>query len=132
VLTNPLGRIAIGDDFFDHEKEQKQIWSLLRQGNNLLLVAPRRVGKSSLLKRLKERANDNGLLAAYVTVPDITSEILFLKRLLGEICDLDGSLASSRGTLVELSKKVTKIGPINIEARPRDGGDRTIGGVESV
>jgi hypothetical protein len=118
VVTNPLGRIAIGEDFFDRKTEQEHIWRLLKDGNNLLLLAPRRVGKSSLMKRLEEDAGHHAFLAAYVTVPDIPSEIHFLKRLADAICDLDGNLAPLFGRIHDFLANLTQIGPVKMKERP--------------
>lgn len=46
------GGKATGANFFDREKELQNIYDLIAQGKNLLLHAPRRFGKSSLLTRL--------------------------------------------------------------------------------
>ena len=77
-----IGRPARGDDFFDREKEQRQIWTRLNDGNNLLLLAPRRVGKTSLLYRLRQSAWGEGWLAAYASVADARNEGEFLERLI--------------------------------------------------
>jgi len=118
MLTNPLGRIAIGEDFFDRETEQEQIWHLLKEGNNLLLLAPRRVGKSSLMKKLEEDAERHGFLAAYITVPDIPSEVHFLKRVADAICDLDGNLAPLFGRIRGFLADLVQVGPIKMKERP--------------
>lgn len=49
VVGNPVE----GSDFFGREPEQRQIWRKL-QSSNLLMLAPRRIGKTSLLKRLRD------------------------------------------------------------------------------
>jgi predicted AAA+ superfamily ATPase len=56
MLTNQLGRPVSGEDFFDREDKLNQIWQLLHDSNNLLLLAPRRVGKTSLMTRLGAQA----------------------------------------------------------------------------
>ena len=50
-----MGRLATGSDFFDREEIISSAWNLLKR-SNLLLLAPRRVGKSSLLNRMHERS----------------------------------------------------------------------------
>jgi len=50
---NPFmyGKIVTGKHFFDRVDELKRILDTLEGGNNLVLYAPRRYGKSSLVKR---------------------------------------------------------------------------------
>ena len=50
VTGNPVR----GDDFFDREQELEEIWSTL-QGDSILLAAPRRVGKTSIMLRLVDQ-----------------------------------------------------------------------------
>ena len=56
-MKNITGTVAEGEDFFGRDKEQRQMWSKLQDNANLALLAPRRVGKTSLLKRLEATAN---------------------------------------------------------------------------
>lgn len=62
---NQVGNWVSGNDFFDRKSELKRLQSLLDEGESLLLVAPRRVGKTSLLRetirKLDERGKDYGL-----------------------------------------------------------------------
>lgn len=66
-MTLRIGSPAEGEDFFDREIERAQLWRTL-PGNHVVLSAPRRVGKTSLLKKLALEAGDHGLLAAYLDV----------------------------------------------------------------
>jgi AAA+ ATPase superfamily predicted ATPase len=44
--------VAIEDNFFNREKELKELIGLAKSGNHTLLIAPRRYGKTSLLHRM--------------------------------------------------------------------------------
>ena len=48
------GAMATGSNFYDRNKELEEIWGRLQKGKNLLLRAPRRYGKSSLLNYISE------------------------------------------------------------------------------
>ena len=61
-----------GSDFFGRESEIAESWSDLKEGNHILITAPRRVGKSSLVKKLIQEARDNGWKAAYIDVQEVT------------------------------------------------------------
>jgi hypothetical protein len=49
-IPGSMGRLAEGEAFFDREEVIARAWDLLKT-SNLLLLAPRRVGKSSLLEQ---------------------------------------------------------------------------------
>ena len=65
---------------FDRDEVIERAWELL-DTSNLLLLAPRRVGKSSLLNRMKEEGLDRGYKTLYLSVPDAEDELDFIKRL---------------------------------------------------
>jgi len=48
------GAMATGSNFYDRNKEPEEIWGRLQKGKNLILRAPRRYGKSSLLNYISE------------------------------------------------------------------------------
>ena len=51
-MRNVIGQPVIGDDLYGREYELSRIWELLEQGEHLLMLAPRRVGKTSLMLEL--------------------------------------------------------------------------------
>lgn len=57
-----IGNPVIGDDFFDRELEQLQIWRKL-ESNHLLMLAPRRIGKTSLIFKLCQDSQAHGLFS---------------------------------------------------------------------
>jgi len=46
------GAIATGSSFYNRQAKISEIWRIIKDGNNILLRAPRRYGKSSLLQHL--------------------------------------------------------------------------------
>ncbi|MBI5512329.1 MAG: ATP-binding protein [Deltaproteobacteria bacterium] len=81
MVANIVGRAVQGEDFFDRVEElQKLKEEGLRQ--HLLLLAPRRVGKTSLLHRLATVTREAaGWSAAYCSVEDAADEVGFLRSL---------------------------------------------------
>lgn len=73
-----VGNIASGEDFFDRLTELEDIWRYL-EGNHLALTGPRRLGKSSLLKRLAEQAVERGLFARLIDLEGLDSAASFVK-----------------------------------------------------
>ena len=57
MVRNISGAPGEDDDFYGREKESARLWQELEGGNNILLLGPRRVGKSSMLRHLKKTAN---------------------------------------------------------------------------
>jgi predicted AAA+ superfamily ATPase len=62
-----IGSPAEGEDFFERDVERAQLWRVL-PGNHVVPSAPRRLGKTSLLKQLLREAEGHGLLPTYLDV----------------------------------------------------------------
>lgn len=75
-----LGNIAEGNDFFARQTELADFWDYL-EGNHVVLTGPRRLGKSSLLKRLAEQAEDRGLLSRLIDVGGVDTVEDFVREL---------------------------------------------------
>src|ERR1022692_3092538 len=87
-IPGSMGRLADGTAFFDRQEIMSRAWDLLKT-SNLLLLAPRRVGKSSLLNRMKEDGPAKGYNTLYLSVPDAEDELDFIKRLVRGFRDTD-------------------------------------------
>ena len=57
-IKNKYGPWVSGEDFFDRDNEIKRLTALIDEGNNILVVAPRRVGKTSLIRETFRRLDD--------------------------------------------------------------------------
>src|SRR5579864_2157615 len=114
MLTNQLGRPVRGEDFYDREEILADIWQLLEDGNNLLLLAPRRVGKTSLMDRLKDQASQHDFRPVFASVADVASELAFVKRLYKAIQAIpEGKELMSqiaKGSVSRYLKRIKKIG----------------------
>ncbi|HYC61375.1 MAG TPA: hypothetical protein VEK79_17605 [Thermoanaerobaculia bacterium] len=86
MIHNTVGKPVQGDDFFDRKREVAEIWSRL-ETDDILLLAPRRVGKTSLMYRLNDTAGEQNMQAIYVSVADATTELAFAKKLLDALAD---------------------------------------------
>lgn len=76
----PVGNPAIGDDFIDREKEIDQIISALGK-DSVLLIAPRRFGKTSIMRRLEKELSSQDGLCVFIEVEDIYSPQRFLSEM---------------------------------------------------
>ena len=80
-LLISTGRAADGKDkYFERKSIETKIWSKIKQKENLLLAAPRRTGKSSILKNL-ERNPLSGYLIKYKAVQSVDSINEYFKQI---------------------------------------------------
>jgi hypothetical protein len=79
-MKNVIGQVVSGENFYDRAREQAQFWQAL-DTDNLLLLAPRRVGKTSLMRRMAETAGQHGYRVAYADVSDCRNQRAFVERL---------------------------------------------------
>ena len=88
-LTDPmtfeitLGQPVKGKDFFDREETIMEIWNSLER-TSVLLVAPRRFGKTSIMRKLSDNPK-NGFKPLFFDVEHIESPQEFILELLEEI-----------------------------------------------
>lgn len=115
-MKNTAGPPVIDEDFFDREKEQRLMWSKL-ETNNLLLLAPRRVGKTSLMLKLKKDADDHGYKSMFFSVEDIGDETAFVRKFYDKFCEVDGCepvldkiMKSPVGKLLKKTRKISVSG----------------------
>jgi hypothetical protein len=118
-----MGRLAEGPAFFDREEVLGRAWDLLPT-SNLLLLAPRRVGKSSLLNRMRTDGEALGYKTLYLSVPDAEDELDFIKRLVGAIRDADwapgGWFDAIRNAFPEDLELVLKTSLVELKAKKFD------------
>lgn len=77
---NIVGTPARGDDFFDREELVETLWERL-DGGNILLAAPRRFGKTSLMYRLLDQPRP-GWKPVHIDAESIREPVNFVLALL--------------------------------------------------
>ncbi len=75
------GQVIFGEDYFPRPKDEERVWRRLKRGGHLLLLAPRRVGKTSLLRHLENNPHE-GFVFLYVMVQSCNTEHQFYKQIL--------------------------------------------------
>lgn len=85
-ISNKIGPPVEGDDFFGREKEIQKANKLLDSSHSLLLSAPRRIGKSSLAKRLIEEKKNQRWKCVYIDLEETTTEDGFLNLVIEAFC----------------------------------------------
>jgi len=81
--TNPFrfGRIVSGDAFTDREADLMVLERELRGGQNVLIEAPRRFGKTSLILEVKRRLEAESIAVAYLDCMLVPSRARLADRL---------------------------------------------------
>lgn len=69
-----------GENFTDRVKETKRLKMNFENGINVILVSPRRMGKSSIVKKVKSEIETTTLRVVYMDIYDCRSEYEFYNR----------------------------------------------------
>lgn len=79
---NPFsyGGVVTGEYFYNRVNELERIKNTLAGGNNLVLYAPRRYGKSSLVKKALGELKSQGFITLYIDFMSIYSREVFVKN----------------------------------------------------
>lgn len=84
-MRNIIGNPAEGNDFFNRPAILSKLRRELDNLANILLVAPRRVGKTSLVLRLCENWKAEKRTAVYLNVEGRSDEFAFAEKLIEEL-----------------------------------------------
>ena len=74
-----------GDNFTDRETETKRLQLDFENGVNVILISPRRMGKTSLVRRVQETVSSDDVIVVYMDVYDCRSEYDFYNRFATEL-----------------------------------------------
>jgi len=77
----PVGNPAIGNDFIDRENEISLILSFLEK-DSVLLIAPRRFGKTSIMRKLEKEISDRDEICVFLEVENVNSPHRFLSEII--------------------------------------------------
>ena len=130
-MNNILGQPVEGDDFFNREEETEQLWRSLEEGNHALLLAPRRVGKTSLALRVGSRAAKSGWKFVLVDVQGCRDELSFLDHLFqnlksaGVKVPVLARLTEMVGSLRRTLPGKIRAGGLDMEIDPSEGQEAT-------
>lgn len=117
AVDNPFhyGSAVTGERFTDRATELKVLVTCMTQGQNAVLLSPRRYGKTSLLKRAAELASEAGARVAMANLVQCSTRREVAEELATAIAR---SLASKLGAkLEELRKHLADLSPsFSIEA----------------
>ncbi len=88
-MENPFayGIIATGQYFTDRERELAELKLDIRSGQNVVIISPRRYGKTSLVYRAMEELRREGLLIAYLDLVLSETKAEFASNLANALYD---------------------------------------------
>lgn len=98
---NPFlfGPIVSGDAFYDRVEIERQLFRAVSSGQNVLLYAPRRYGKSSLVARVVESLRREGRACLYFDMMKVNSLEHFLQSYASAALALKSRTSRSLGAL---------------------------------
>src|SRR5690606_14724870 len=108
-IRNTIGSPAEGQNFYGRSEEQTRLWDRL-ETDDVLLLAPRRVGKTSLLYKLEATAEQHDFKPIYASVASHSTELAFLQALAQAVAghgSLGTKIVSRAGKLLERVKKLS-------------------------
>ena len=83
-MKNIVGQAVVGKNLYGRRREIDSLWASLRQGDHVHILAPRRVGKTSLMLELR-RAPPNGWHVVYVDVEGAESPADCVAAIMAEL-----------------------------------------------
>ena len=109
-----IGKDATGSYYFQRNDVEQEIWKELKKGNNILLSAPRRVGKTSIMKYITGMPEGNFRLI-FENVQGITTEELFYKTIYFLILDCLSKFKTNKKKITNYFK-TTSISEIGLDS----------------
>jgi uncharacterized protein len=91
---------------FDRDREAERLWRYFKKGRNVLMLAPRRMGKTVLLERLKEESERNGFRAIVLDVEGYRHEKDFFQQMCASIQE---ELGAGQAILASLTERLRRV-----------------------
>ncbi|NOY57992.1 MAG: ATP-binding protein [Calditrichaeota bacterium] len=110
------GNPARGNDFFNRKNLIQKAWDLIESGNHILIAAPRRVGKTSLMYFLLDHPKNNYIFL-YLITESVNNENEFFRRVVNKVLKTDFIQASQKvmAFLEKIVPTIKKVGPSGVE-----------------
>ncbi len=100
--TFVYGMSVEGVNFTDREQETKRMAMDFKNGINVILISPRRMGKTSLVKRVQKEMHPSDCIVVMMDIYDCRSEYDFLNRFAESI------LKATSGKMEQIMENVKK------------------------
>ncbi|MBX3667339.1 MAG: AAA-like domain-containing protein [Rhodocyclaceae bacterium] len=93
---------------FDRDKDSARLWAQFDKGRSVLMLAPRRIGKTVLLNRLRNESADRGYRAIVLDVQGFREEKDFFRQMCAAIQEELGFGASVLASLGERLRRTVR------------------------
>ena len=102
-----VGQAVRGDNFWERVYELEDIWSAIESGSHILISAPRRVGKTSILYKILDEPREN-YIPIYIDTESADSQNEFWEKLFHSLMSKEfiGKLKSYKATFGEILQKM--------------------------
>jgi|LNAP01.1.fsa_nt_gb hypothetical protein len=108
---NPFsyGTVVKGENFYDREEESKRIVDTLGDGNNLVLYAPRRFGKTSLVFNAIEQLKKQDYICIYFDFMPVFSPESFVRLYAKALSSQQSNLQKFAKTFISTVKNIRPV-----------------------
>ncbi|WP_016957436.1 AAA family ATPase [Catenovulum agarivorans] len=122
-MKNVVGQVVRKADFWQRKFELEDMWDAINSGSHLLLCAPRRVGKTSLMHKILDEPQDN-YIPIYIDTESADSQAEFWKKIFNALTEekFTSSLKNKAQLFADWLKGI-KITSISIEGVEFGDGD---------
>ena len=124
-MKNQIGSPVRGDDFFKRDALTKKAWGLIQSGAHILIAAPRRVGKTSLMRYLEDHPQQ-GFSFLFNITESVSNENEFFRRIMNKLLRTD-YVRKSRKVMAFLGAHLPQISPCIASDRSRYCASRPAG-----
>lgn len=104
-----FGVSVSGENFTDRVKETRRIKTNFESGVNTILISPRRIGKTSLVKRVCENITDSKIKTIYIDIYDCRDEYDFYNKFAEAV--LKGTSGKLESLLNDVKEFFSRISP---------------------
>ena len=110
-MKNIVGQVPRGDDFFPREKIVNLIYRRLNSGANVYMAAPRRVGKTAIMRHLEDNPRENCEFK-YLITGAVDSPLIYFKQLSDALHDLKSLSKKSFGLIKSFMPEFERVSVI--------------------
>ncbi|MDM8565238.1 ATP-binding protein [Candidatus Halobeggiatoa sp. HSG11] len=107
-MKNIVGQTPRGEDFFPRDKIINLIYRRLNSGVNVYMAAPRRVGKTAIMRYLEDNPKENYEFR-YIITESIDNPINYFKRLSEALHHLKSLSEKSIGKIKDFMPKIGQV-----------------------
>ncbi len=104
--TNRLTAVATGSDFFARNDILTKIWKRIKKGQNVIICGPRRYGKTSIMRRIKDEASFHGYKPVMIDLESTYSPQELVARIQVEVEHSNWNAVEKDNKISELSENL--------------------------